>query len=107
MGNGDGDCKKITIAAFSSGSVIITGARAKEQIDDCYNFINRVFRDNYGKVKKVLAPFYDEKKDQRSGGRKYVKPSDIIYINPEDIDNQFNESVIEQYRNYISALESK
>lgn len=108
LGNGEGDCKKITIAAFSSGSVIITGARAKEQIDDCYNFINGVFRDNYGKVKKVLAPFYDEKKEQRSGGgRKYVKPSDIIYINPEDIDNQFNESIIEQYRNYISAAESE
>ena len=44
------------------------------------------------------------KKSKRSGGgRKYVKPSDIIYINPEDIDNQFNESIIE-HRNYISAV---
>ena len=104
LGNGDGDCKKITIAAFSSGSVIITGAREKQQIDDCYNFINGVFKDNYSKVKKVLAPFYDEKKENKNTNKKYVKPNDIIYINPEDLDNNFNELVYKDYHEYVASI---
>ncbi len=104
LGNGDGDCKKITIAAFSSGSVIITGAREKQQIDDCYNFINGVFKDNYSKVKKVLAPFYDEKKENKNTNKKYVKPNDIIYINPEDLDNNFNELVYKDYHEYVASM---
>ncbi len=103
LGNGDGDCKKITIAAFSSGSVIITGARMKEQIDDCYNFINGVFRDNYGKIKKVLAPFYDEKKDLKNSNKKYIKPSDIIYINPLELANEYNESILKDYQDFVSS----
>ena len=101
MGNGDGDCKKITIAAFSSGSVIITGAREKQQINDCYSFINRVFRENYSKVKKVLAPFYDEKKDNKNSSKNYIKPCNILYINPEDLNNKHNEDIWEEYNKYI------
>ena len=51
-GNGDGDCKKITISTFQSGSVIITGARNTKQIYDAYNFINEVFRIHYSELKK-------------------------------------------------------
>ena len=101
LGNGDGDCKKITIAAFSSGSVIITGAREKQQINDCYSFINRVFRENYSKVKKVLAPFYDEKKDNKNSSKNYIKPCNILYINPEDLNNKHNEDIWEEYNKYI------
>lgn len=46
-GNGDGDCKKITIATFQSGNVIITGARQKIQTQDAYTFINNIFSSNY------------------------------------------------------------
>ena len=46
-GNGDGDCKKITIATFQSGNVIITGARKKIQTQDAYTFINNIFSSNY------------------------------------------------------------
>jgi TATA-box binding protein (TBP) (component of TFIID and TFIIIB) len=38
-GMGDGKCRKITIAVFQSGSVIITGAHTLTQIDDAYRFI--------------------------------------------------------------------
>ena len=51
-GNGDGDCKKITISTFQSGSVIITGARNTKQIYDAYNFINEVFARHYNEIKK-------------------------------------------------------
>ena len=101
LGCGDGDCKKITIAAFSSGSVIITGARKIEQINDCYDFINKVFKDNYMKVKKISAPFYDEKKEQRNTNKKYVKPSDIIYIDRESLNNEFNKDIYEKYLEHV------
>ena len=53
-GNGetDGNCKKITIAAFQSGNVIITGARNKEQINISYNFINSIFKKHYFEIKR-------------------------------------------------------
>ena len=47
--DGDGDglsvgaCKKITIAPFRTGKIIITGAKCMEQLDDAYRFMNGVF----------------------------------------------------------------
>lgn len=57
-GNGQGDCKKITIAPFQTGRVIITGARTIEQLDDARKFICDVISDHYGIVrsdKEVVA----------------------------------------------------
>ena len=51
-GKGDGECKKVTISTFRSGSVIITGARNKKQIYDSYEFINHVFQTHYSELKK-------------------------------------------------------
>lgn len=39
-GNGDGDCKKVTIAVFMSGKTIITGAQSRDQLVKAYNFIS-------------------------------------------------------------------
>jgi TATA-box binding protein (TBP) (component of TFIID and TFIIIB) len=45
-GSGDGSekgkCKKITISAFQTGRIIITGARNKEQLDEAYIFFNEI-----------------------------------------------------------------
>jgi TATA-box binding protein (TBP) (component of TFIID and TFIIIB) len=53
-GTGDGAkigaCKKITISPFQTGQVIITGARTMEQINEAYDFIKGVFRDNAGEI---------------------------------------------------------
>ena len=43
-GTGDGQCKKVTIAIFSSGSVIITGANNEQQIIDVYKQINKYIK---------------------------------------------------------------
>ena len=53
-GNGDGigECKKITIAIFQSGSIIITGARCHEQKEIAYNFINSIVKKNYKHIFK-------------------------------------------------------
>ncbi len=43
-GEGDGlnSCKKITVAIFQSGCIIITGSQSIEQIKECYNYINNI-----------------------------------------------------------------
>lgn len=58
-GLGNGDCKKVTIATFQSGSVIITGARNMQQVEDAYKFINNIFDTHYEYLKKQNAPFLD------------------------------------------------
>lgn len=58
-GAGNGDCKKITIATFQSGSVIITGARNMQQVEDAYKFINNIFDTHFEYLKKQNAPFLD------------------------------------------------
>lgn len=42
-GTGDGKCRKITIATFKSGAIIITGARHIDQTNEAYQFINDLF----------------------------------------------------------------
>ena len=59
-GNGNGHCKKITISAFQSGNVIITGARNLDQIQITYNFINKIFKKYYKELKKIDIPEFDD-----------------------------------------------
>lgn len=42
-GSGVGDCKRITMSIFRTGTIIVTGARTMEQIHEAYHFLNRVF----------------------------------------------------------------
>lgn len=51
-GYGDSNCKKITIAVFQSGSIIITGSQMDIQIKECYSFINKVLYDNVNRIEK-------------------------------------------------------
>ena len=57
-GQGDGtaigSCKKITVAAFQTGSIIITGARNRKQLDEAYYFINDVLQRHRDHVTKPL-----------------------------------------------------
>ena len=47
-GQGDGkelgNCKRITIAIFQTGSVIITGARNHNQLNEAYEYINNILK---------------------------------------------------------------
>ena len=51
-GTGDGLCKKVTIAVFQSGSVIITGGQTIDQVDEAYNFIRPILIANRDKIEK-------------------------------------------------------
>jgi TATA-box binding protein (TBP) (component of TFIID and TFIIIB) len=48
-------CKKITIAAFQTGSIIITGARNRKQLDEAYEFMNKVLQTHRDAVSKPPA----------------------------------------------------
>jgi hypothetical protein len=43
-GEGEGQCKRITMSIFRTGRIIITGARRIEQIETAYEFLNEVIR---------------------------------------------------------------
>ena len=51
-------CKKITIAVFQSGCVIITGANKIEHIEIAYAFITDILKDNLEQIerKKLILP---------------------------------------------------
>jgi TATA-box binding protein (TBP) (component of TFIID and TFIIIB) len=42
-GQGEGECKRITMSIFRTGRIIITGAREMKQIEAAYHFLNKVF----------------------------------------------------------------
>lgn len=60
QGEGDapGQCKKITILAFQTGDIIVTGARKKEQLDEAYEFMNQILLRH---SKEILRPLPAEK----------------------------------------------
>tara|TARA_B100001057_G_C22830490_1_gene943217 strand:+ start:399 stop:1622 length:1224 start_codon:yes stop_codon:yes gene_type:complete len=97
-GEGNGKCKKITISIFQSGSVIITGARNMEQIVDAYNFINKVFEENYDSIKKVIPHFLEkeESKPSQSSKKKTIK------IKISNIKNYPNEDMINELVNMLA-----
>lgn len=53
-GQGQGQCKKVTVAVFESGNVLITGANTMQQIDDAYAFITRILTTHVTLLRKVL-----------------------------------------------------
>lgn len=59
QGQGEGDaagqCKKITILAFQTGDIIVTGARKKEQLDEAYEFMNQILLRHSREVLRPLV----------------------------------------------------
>jgi TATA-box binding protein (TBP) (component of TFIID and TFIIIB) len=53
-GNGEGECKRITMSIFRTGRIIITGARKMDQIETAYEFLNGVFDRHHATV--LYAP---------------------------------------------------
>ncbi len=59
-GFGRDNCKKITLACFQSGAIIITGSQKTDQIEECYSFINKVLYENVDKIIKKQMTMQDE-----------------------------------------------
>lgn len=53
-GKSKGDCKKVTVAIFDSGSILITGATSHQQVDNAYQYICKVIMDNVAYLKKTI-----------------------------------------------------
>lgn len=70
-GKGDGmskgKCKKITVAVFQSGCIIITGAQTKAQIDETYAWINNIIIENRHNIEKkaILMPSSSENENKK------------------------------------------
>lgn len=61
-GNGEGEsmCKKVTIAVFQSGAVIITGAQSSAQLDEVYAFISGFMVANRTAYERVFPAGWKE-----------------------------------------------
>lgn len=77
-GSGEGKCKKITIAVFQSGSVIITGAQKLSQIDEVYEYILKILKDHEDSIKKIA--FIEDEKPQNQFDK-----SKVIYLAKKNI----------------------
>ena len=51
-GEGEGECKRITMSIFRTGRIIITGARAIKQVDECYKFIICLLKRYYHDISR-------------------------------------------------------
>jgi TATA-box binding protein (TBP) (component of TFIID and TFIIIB) len=51
-GHGENNCKKITIAIFESGSVLITGGISFDQIDEAYKYITNILNIHKKEIQK-------------------------------------------------------
>jgi len=57
-GNGDGNCRKITVSTFQSGNIIITGKCCRDELYYIYNFIIDLLHKNVDELKQIA--FTDE-----------------------------------------------
>ena len=55
-GHGDGQCKRVTVASFQSGTTIITGANSLKQLDDVYQYITMIYNTHRKRLEKKEEP---------------------------------------------------
>jgi TATA-box binding protein (TBP) (component of TFIID and TFIIIB) len=54
-GEGEGQCKKITVLIFQTGDIIVTGARRREQLDEAYHYMNEILRKHSMEVLRPIG----------------------------------------------------
>ncbi len=91
-GSGDGtkigECKKITIAPFQTGQVIITGASTMDQINEAYEFIKNVFTrhaDDILRKEYILPTAADAPKEDKTVPAKPTRSGWILHPCPRNI----------------------
>lgn len=71
-GNGEGDCRRISVAVFGTGKVLIAGAKNDEQLYDTYNYIVKLLGDNF---QNIVQYSIEEKKRLL---KDYCSPGSIV-----------------------------
>lgn len=85
-------CKKITIAVFQSGCIIITGGNTINQVNYAYDFICSVIRNNITHIilqKKSIEDLKLLKSNIPQNNNTITDKDDIYYINKNNIINPF------------------
>ena len=77
------DCKKITISTFQSGKVIITGARSIKQINNAYDYINKIFNINYDYISKKTI----KNKQKIKFNNHQIQSSKFFFLKKNNIKN--------------------
>jgi len=77
-GYGIGNCKKITISPFRTGSIIITGAQKLEQLYDAYTFMNTVLRHHAADVLRDETPVVADPPTKRKTVPQLTTTEEII-----------------------------
>jgi hypothetical protein len=72
-GKGNGNCKAITITVFESGSISFMGVKHKEQLSDCYHFINSILNMEYDIVFKEKCKVIKSKSPKTTKNKKNNK----------------------------------
>jgi len=54
-GAGEGDCRRLTVAIFRSGCIIITGAHTYAQLDDAYYFVKTLLESNLDFIRNTVV----------------------------------------------------
>jgi len=49
-GNGENDCRRISIAVFSTGRILIAGSKTNEQLNSTYEYVIKILQDNYNQI---------------------------------------------------------
>ena len=55
-GDGPGECKRITMSVFQTGKIIVTGGRYLYQLEEAYNFLNKVLQTHAHEILRIPAP---------------------------------------------------
>ena len=74
-GNGDGDCRRISVAVFGTGKILIAGAKNNTQLYDTYHFIIKLLQENYESISQYNME--DKKKIIRICSSKKTKANSV------------------------------
>jgi TATA-box binding protein (TBP) (component of TFIID and TFIIIB) len=52
-GSGPGECKRITMSVFQTGKIIVTGGRYLFQLEEAYNFLNKILQTHAKEILRI------------------------------------------------------
>jgi TATA-box binding protein (TBP) (component of TFIID and TFIIIB) len=88
-GHGDGGCKIVTVCAFQSGKIIITGGNSYEQVVWMYEYINTLLRTNYTQL-YYRVPFIDDAITKTPATKKPISKKQTKKKAPKDSPSKGN-----------------